>query len=283
MKLLAILVILILFAPIASYGQTDFNTIIIEPATDSTDILVTVEGDLYDEGLVMLYIKGFFGSNSVSNYSQEQTFTENNPTHVFNLDYPFLTNEVYTVTAINGNTMEELEWVPLPVTQQESTSKQETSKNSNTIEKVQLASTLEEPISEQTISDDSDLVQSKKDKKIQSWKDKNKLLREEIEKKDAVIMEQINVIQDLASQIKNAIFSNTIDSMPHLIALEEQTNEQNTSDDSVKSLKKENKLLKKEIKNKNAVMMEQVKVIQDLASQITNANFESTSKYFSLV
>ena len=103
---MAILVILVLFAPIASYGQTDYNTIIIEPATDSTDIIVTIEGELDDEGKVMLYIQGFFGSEPVKSYLQEYTFTEGNPTHVFDIDYPFLPNEVYMVSAINGYTIE---------------------------------------------------------------------------------------------------------------------------------------------------------------------------------
>jgi len=269
------LLILVMFVPIAIYAQSNFNTIIIEPAPDSNAITVTIEGELDDEGKVMLYIKGFFGSEPVKSYLQEYTFTEGNPTHVFDLDYPFLPNEIYMVSAINGYTIEELEWIPLTATQQESTSK-DTSKNSNTIEEQQLALALDVPTSEQTTFVDSDLVQS--------LQEENKLLRQEIEKKDAVIMEQIRVIQDLASQITNAAFSNTIESMPHLIALEETTSEQTILDDSdlVQSLSEENKLLRQEIEKKDAVLMEQIRVIQDLASKLTNAVFESTLNYFSL-
>jgi len=265
-----------MFVPIATYGQTNFNTIIIEPAPDSNSITVTIEGEIDDGGIVMLYIKGFFGSDPVKSYLQEYTFTEGNPTHVFDLDYPFLPNEVYIVSAINGYTIEELEWIPLTATQQESTSKQDTSENSNTIEEQQLALALEEPTSKLTTFVDSDL--------IQSLGEENKLLREEIEKKDAVIMEQIRVIQDLASKLTNAVFSNTIESMPHLIALEEPTGEQTILDDSdlVQSLSEENKLLREEIEKKDAVLMEQIRVIQDLASKLTNAVFESTLNYFSL-
>jgi len=270
------LVILVMFVPIATYAQSNFNTIIIEPAPDSNAITVTIEGELDDEGKVMLYIKGFFGSDPVKSYSQEYTFTEGNPTHIFDLDYPFLPNEVYMISAINGYTIEELEWIPLTATQQELSSKQETSENSNTVEEQQLALALE-PTSKQTTFDDSDLVQT--------LSEENKLLKQEIEKKDAVLMEQIMVIQDLASQISNAVFSNSIESMPHLIALEEPTSEQTTLDDSelVQTLREENKMLREEIEKKNAVLMEQLKVIQDLASQLTNAVFEPTMIYFSLV
>ena len=212
----------------------------------------------------------------MKSYLQEYTFTEGNPTHVFNLDYPFLPNEIYMVSAINGYTIEELEWIPLTATQQESASKQDTSENSNTIEEQQLALTLE-PTSKLTTFVDSDLVQT--------LSEENKLLREEIEKKDAVIMEQIRVIQDLASKLTNAVFSNTIESMPYLIALEEPTSDQTTFNDSdlIQSLSEENKLLREEIEKKNAVIMEQIRVIQDLASKLTNAVFEPTLNYFSLV
>ena len=270
------LLILVMFVPIATYGQTNFNTIIIEPAPDSNAITVTIEGELDDEGKVMLYIQGFFGSDPFKSYSQEYTFTEGNPTHVFDLDYPFLPNEVYTAIAINGYTTTELEWVPVSGTQQESTSK-DTSENSNTIEEQQVALALDVPTSEQTTFVDSDLVQT--------LSEENKLLKQEIEKKNAVIMEQIKVIQDLASQISNAAFSNTIESMPHLIALEETTSKLTTFNDSdlVQSLSEENKLLKQEIEKKDAVIMEQLRVILDLASKLTNAVFEPTLNYFSLV
>jgi len=154
------LVILIMFVPIATYGQSQTNNIIIEPVPDSNAFTVTIEGELLKEGKVMLYIEGFFGSNSPKSYSQEYTFSEGNLSHVFDLDYPFLPNQVYTATARNGYNFELIEWIPLPSTQQESTNKQDTSENSNTIEEQQLALTLEEPTSEQTTFDDSDLVQT---------------------------------------------------------------------------------------------------------------------------
>jgi len=193
--------ILVMFVPIATYGQENFNTIIIETAPDSNAITVTIEGELDDEGNVMLYITGFFGSEPVKSYLQEYTFTEGNPTHVFDIDYPFLPNEVYMVSAINGYTIEELEWIPLTATQQELSSKQETSENSNTVEEQQLALALE-PTSKQTTFDDSDLVQT--------LSEENKMLKQEIEKKDAVLMEQIKVIQDLASQLTNSVFEPTL-------------------------------------------------------------------------
>jgi len=266
LAILLIFVMFVMFVPITIYGQGNADTIIIiEPAPDSKNVLVTIEGELNNEGKVILYIKGIFG-NSVGGYAQEYIFTENNPTHVFELDYTFLPNEVYTATAVNGPNNKLLEWVPIPATQEKSTTKQDSSKSVQTIEDVPNTFKLEEPVIGQTTFD-SDLVQS--------LGDENKMLREEIVKKNAVIMEQIKVIQGLASQISNAIFSNTNDSTIHLIALEEQT----TIDElnSAQSLRDENKMLREEIVKKDAVIMEQIKVIQDLASQISNAIFSNTN------
>ncbi len=272
------LVILVMFVPIATYGQSQMNTITIEHSLDpnaANAVKVTLLGELQKDGMVKLITQGNFGSDSVKSYSQEYTFTKDNPTHVFHLDYPFLPNEVYTITASNGFNYDVFEWLPLPGTQQESNSKQYSSGNSNSDNEYQAFTP--EPTSEQTTLDDSDLVQT--------LREENKLLKQEIEKKDAVLMEQVMVIQDLASQISNAVFSNTNESMLHLIALEEPTSEQTTLDDSdlVLSLREENKLLREEIEKKDAVLMEQVMVIQDLASQLTNSVFEPTLKYFSLV
>ena len=89
-------------------------------------------------------------------------------------------------------------------------------------------------------------------------------------------MEQLKVIQNLASQIRNAIFDESTGRL-YLIA--------ETSEDSdyIQSLIEENELLKQEIEKKDAVIMEQLKVIQNLASQIRNAAFELSSNYFLIV
>ena len=209
MKSLAILVIFlmfVMFVPITIYGQGNADTsIIIEPAPDSKNVLVTIEGELNNEGKVILYIKGIFG-NSVGGYAQEYIFTENNPTHVFELDYTFLPNEVYTATAVNGPNNKLLEWVPIPATQEKSTTKQDTSKSVQTIEDVPNTFKLEEPVIGQTTSDDS----------VQSLKDENKMLREEIVKKDAVIMEQIKVILALVDQLRETIFEKPFSSIINL-------------------------------------------------------------------
>ena len=85
-----------MFVPITIYGQGNADTIIIiEPAPDSKNVLVTIEGELNNEGKVILYIKGIFG-NSVGGYAQEYIFTENNPTHVFELDYSCSSNKIST-------------------------------------------------------------------------------------------------------------------------------------------------------------------------------------------
>jgi len=279
LKSLAMLVILVMFVPIATYGQSQTSEIIIEHLLDPNApnaVKVTILGEPQEEGLVTLLVEGNFGPDSVKSYTQEHTFTKDNPKHLFHLSYSFLPNEVYTITATNGFNFDVIELLPLPSTQQESTSNQgSTSKQGSTSNQGSISTNYGGGGSGNSTSDDEDSVQS--------LSEENKLLRQEIEKKDAVLMEQVKVILDLASQITNAVFSNTIESMPHLIALEEPTSEQTTFADSVQSLQEENKLLREEIEKKDAVLMEQLRVIQDLASQLTNAVFEPTLNYFSLV
>ena len=109
---------------------------------------------------------------------------------------------------------------------------------------------------------------------IQSLTEENEFLKQEIEKKNAIIMEQLRVIQDLASQITNTIYveqSNTI----HFVGTSDQAT-------IIQSLTEENEFLKQEIEKKNAIIMEQLRVIQDLASQITNTLFYAKLNNFSL-
>ena len=115
-------------------------------------------------------------------------------------------------------------------------------------------------------------MQTTSDDLANSLRDENGVLKQELEKKVAVIMEQIKVIQDLASKIENTIYDDHT-SKVYLVA--------DTSEDEVQSLIEENKLLKQEIEKKNAVIMEQIKVIQDLASRIKKVVFESTLNYLS--
>jgi len=89
-------------------------------------------------------------------------------------------------------------------------------------------------------------------------------------------MEQLKVIQDLASMVRNAIFD---ESTGRLYFIEDTSEGSNF----VQSLIEENEFLKQEIEKKDAVIMEQLKVIQDLASMVRNAIFEPTSNYFSIV
>ena len=103
MKLLVILVMFVIFlAPITTFAQNPINEIIVEPVPDSTNIAVTIEGGL-DGELLRLQVFGMFGSDSEETKWLSTTLTEDNPTFVFELDYPFQTNEVYYLNAINGH------------------------------------------------------------------------------------------------------------------------------------------------------------------------------------
>jgi hypothetical protein len=52
------------------------------------------------------------------------------------------------------------------------------------------------------------------------------------------------------------------------------------SSSTLEQLKKENQELKKQLEDKNAIIMEQIKVIQNLASMVRNAIFEPILNYF---
>jgi hypothetical protein len=52
------------------------------------------------------------------------------------------------------------------------------------------------------------------------------------------------------------------------------------SSSTLEQLTKENQELKKQLEDKNAIIMEQIKVIQNLASMIRNAIFEPILNYF---
>lgn len=271
MKSLAILAILIILAPIASYGQAPTNTIIIETfqnskaVSKSTDIFVTIKGQLEEEGLVKLFVSGKFASNSVETIEETYTLTQDNPTHVFELDYKFLKDETYIVTVQNGLSLHKMKWTPLsdmPEKQKQvSPAKQDTSKsNSNSNKEASSVAVKKEQIK----------TQDKSGKLAQSLREENSSLKQTLEKKNAVIMEQIKLILDLASKITNTIYEEQ-DSEIYFVA--------DSSKDLTQSLKTDNELLKKEIEKKNAVIMEQFKVIQDLASKITNTIYEPTSSY----
>lgn len=273
MKPLAILAIFVILTPIAAYGQVPTNTIIIETFLDSnavaksTEISVTIQGQLGDGGVVKLSVNGIFDSNSVKTYEKTHTFTKDNPKYVFELDYPFLPKESYIVNVANGLSSRTIQWVPLPGTLEqqkvESSSNQETSQStSNTSGEAQSVVTQEEQANVQATSDDL----------AKSLREENDILKQKLEKKGAVIMEQIKVIQDLASKIKNAIYDDHTSKL-NLVA--------DTSQDEVQSLMEENKLLKQEIEKKDAVIMEQIKVILDLASKIKNVDFEPMLNYLS--
>src|SRR3989304_2717536 len=141
MKSLALLTILLILAPIASYGQAPTSTIIIETFQNSkavlksTDISVTIQGQLEEEGLVRLFVNGKFASNSMENYDETYTLTQDNPKHVFELDYPFLKDEVYIVTVQNGLSSKTIKWIPLQdITEKQ---KQETNAQNTSVKQVQ--------------------------------------------------------------------------------------------------------------------------------------------------
>jgi len=219
LKTLGILVIFVLFAPIVSYAQL-FTDIVIEPETVfskensdvfTTNILVTVKGYLQDDGNVQLIVEGLFGSDELSTYEEtyklEKTYSLENPKHVFELGYPFTPNEVYQVTVINGEASNTIEWVLPPITQkepekEEPSSERVTSEKSSETNQVVTNALIQQAATIQSTSEDANIVQS--------LMEENELLRQEIEKKDAVILEQLKVIQNLAEMVRNAIFVPTL-------------------------------------------------------------------------
>jgi len=249
MKSLAILVLLVIFlAPISAFAQEPLNNIIIESVQGSTDVTVTIEGELQDEGQLSLEISGEFGSNSEPMiYHETHTFTEDNSSYVFELDYSFQANQVYIITAKNGPSGFVASWIPQLITQ-------------TNFEQVQASNVL---------------VSYNEGSRFESVRDDNKLLSEEVQNKNAVLMEQVMVIKDLASQISNVIYTNSLDSVSLTVAqVESTTSPKETFDGYVDYLSEDNILLSEEIVKKDAVLMEQLKVIQELAAQVRNANFD---------
>jgi len=268
MKLLSILVIfVILLGPITAFAQQPMNEIIIEPLPDSTDISVTIDGELDNDGRVVLKIYGIFGSDpNEQRMLTSTTFTKDNPSYVFELDYPFLTNEVYSVEAINGYNTQPMNWIPLFSTQEVQTSTSEVLQ----FEMGQIHSTSVQ------VSDDAAGL-------FVSLRDENNLLTQTIEKKDAVLMEQVKVIQDLATKISKVKYTNSVDFAVLTVAQIEQNASLETFEGYLQTLSEENNLLTQTIEKKDAVIMEQLKVIQDLAEKIRNVSIDSTSSNFSLV
>ncbi|HXV65733.1 MAG TPA: hypothetical protein VD731_00710 [Nitrosopumilaceae archaeon] len=269
MKALAIIAILVIFAPVLAFGQAPGNSIQIETYKNSstelkpTEVLVIINGQLQENGLVNLIVSGKFDSNQES-YSETITFSNDNPTHVFELDYPFLPNEQYLVSVSNGFTLRHVQLIPLPSAQEETSQKsteQVVAKpESKVIQEVPVVNTENTQTSSQINSVEL----------VQSITNENEFLKQEVAKKNAVIMEQIKVIQDLALQISNVMYEKDSSKL-YFVA--------DNSDDLIKSLSDENEFLKQEVAKKNAVIMEQIKVIQDLASKISNTVHDNQLSY----
>ena len=258
MKSLAITVLLVAFlAPITAFAQEPLNNIIIETPQGSTSIALTVEGEIQYDGQLILYISGYFDSDTkMKVYEEYHTITADNPSHVFELDYPFRANEVYSLTAKNGPGGFGQLWIPNLVTQEASTSEVlETD-----FEQVQSTSVL---------------ISNEEGGRFVSVRDENKLLYDQVQNKNDVLMEQVMVIKDLASQISNVMYTNSLDSVSLTVAQVESTPKE-TFDGYVDYLSEDNILLSEEIEKKDAVLMEQLKVIQELASKVKNTVFEST-------
>ena len=274
MKALVIIAILAVFAPVIAFGQQSPGTPIeIETSKisqvdlKSTDVLVIINGKLQDNGVVNLFVTGKFDSNSQETRSETFTFSQDNPRHIFELDYPFLPSETYVISVSNGlNLRHVVNWMPISSTQETPTQKpveKDVSQTvSKTIEEVPIAITKPESTQNQIYSVEQ----------VQSITDENKSLKQTVAKKNAVIMEQVKVIQNLASQISPALYEEQNSKLYFVV---------DNSEDLIKSLTEENAFLKQEIAKKDAVIMEQIKVIQNLASQISNTSYEYKLGYTS--
>jgi len=97
------------------------------------------------------------------------------------------------------------------------------------------------------------------------------------------MMEQLKVIQDLATKISKVKFTKSADLVSLTIAQAEPTSTQESFEGYLETLNEENKVLSQEIEKKDAVIMEQLKVIQDLAEKVRKVTYESSSSNFSLV
>ena len=199
----AILLLFVMFNPSATFAQkSPTNYILLEALLDSNQIAVTITGELHDDGFFKFGVEGLSGSDlNIVVFEQAHTFTKNNPTHVFDIDYPFLPGESYIAYAKNGWNGQAIQWIPNPGTQEkpekQKPATQDTAESSNKqIDELQFAIPQKEITIEQDTSEDS----------LQSLIKENEFLKQEIEKKNAVIMEQLKVIQDLAAKITSTIF-----------------------------------------------------------------------------
>jgi len=218
MKSLAIFVILIAFVmlnPVTTFAQKPMNEVILETVPDSTNsIAVTIIGPLYDDGFTIFSVMEFSDSNGWAVVHEDtHTFSQSNPTHVFNFDYPFSPNEYYAASALNGWHPTYMKWIPNPVIQEEPekekpTTQQEPEKEKSATEQVtsQASSNSFVEIPAALIQEETTSQQDTSEGTIQSLIEENEFLRQQIEKKDAIIMEQLKVIQDLASMVQSAIF-----------------------------------------------------------------------------
>lgn len=76
---------------------------------------VIIEGKLQDKGRITLITKGIF-KNSSFEVSREESYriTSGNQKHIFNLDYPFKYDSIYSFTVKNGDYSKTVKGVPLP-------------------------------------------------------------------------------------------------------------------------------------------------------------------------
>ena len=203
-----ILVLVVLFNPMAAFGQhSPTNSIMLETLPDSTQLAVTIEGELYDDGFSKLIVKGLSGSDSMTIVFEEaHTFTGDNPTYVFELDYPFLPNETYFAYVMNGWNAESILWVPNSVTQEEPEKEKPTTQDTAETSSKQI-NELQSAISQEEIT----FEQVSPQNSFESLIEENEFLRQQIEKKDAIIFEQLKVILDLASTVSSTIFEPRLD------------------------------------------------------------------------
>ena len=267
MKSLAILIMLVVFlAPTITFAQQIVNEIKIEPIPDSTNIAVTIKGELQDEKKIRIEVFGTFDSIPNKSMGLLGQVTKDNPTMVFELDYPYLTNEIYHVSVTYASDGETIAWIPILSTQ-------EISKNTNE----------ELPLVLGQKQSTSVLVPNESAGLFVSLRDENRLLIQEMEKKDAVMMEQVMVIHDLATKISKVKFTNSVEMVSLMAGQAELTSSHESFDEILQIFTEENKMLSEEIEKKDAIIFEQLKVIQELAEKLSKVSFESTSGNFSLV
>jgi len=88
---------------------------------------IIVEGDVQDKGLIKLSITGIFTGSIPITYEKEYTITSGNPKHLFNLDFPFQYDELYSIIATNGDYSSSATWIPLQTIDTDNDSKTKSS------------------------------------------------------------------------------------------------------------------------------------------------------------